>query len=257
MSFLVDTYECEWKAVVDDPERVKTFEQFVNTKDTEPGIEFITERGQRRPADWPGLDGTLPDKNLFHWRDVRKQLLGMGMPPEGERQPNAAERDQLVTWIENAMTVARQRDNERNGLIRRLTVAQYQNTIRELLKLDEDLTAVLPADGISAEGFANNVQTLALSPLLIEAYFNIAEKALELSMVDPDDRPVIQTFQMELGKGINPTPIADNLILGAGSVLIDKADVVVKELAPDKAFPYTPFSMKQDFQFIEGFWALF
>ena len=32
------------------------------------------------------LDGTLPDKNLFHWRDVRKQLLGMGMPPEGERQ---------------------------------------------------------------------------------------------------------------------------------------------------------------------------
>ncbi|MEE3373161.1 MAG: DUF1592 domain-containing protein [Planctomycetota bacterium] len=199
------------------------------------------------------LDGTVPDKNLFHWRDVRKQLLGMGMPPEGERQPNAAERDQLVTWIENAMTVARQRDNERNGLIRRLTVAQYQNTIRELLKLDEDLTAVLPADGISAEGFANNVQTLALSPLLIEAYFNIAEKALELSMVDPDDRPVIQTFQMELGKGINPTPIADNLILGAGSVLIDKADVVVKELAPDKAFPYTPFSMKQDFQFIEGY----
>ena len=32
MSFLVDTYECEWKAVGDDPERVKTFEQFVNTK---------------------------------------------------------------------------------------------------------------------------------------------------------------------------------------------------------------------------------
>ena len=62
MSFLVDTYECEWKAVVDDPERVKTFEQFVNTKDTEPGIQFITERNQRRPADWPGLgaDGTLP-----------------------------------------------------------------------------------------------------------------------------------------------------------------------------------------------------
>ena len=64
MSFLVDTYECEWKAVVDDPERVKTFEQFVNTKDTEPGIEFITERGQRRPADWPGLDGTLPDASV-------------------------------------------------------------------------------------------------------------------------------------------------------------------------------------------------
>ncbi|MBB77112.1 MAG: hypothetical protein CMJ75_21615 [Planctomycetaceae bacterium] len=199
------------------------------------------------------LDGTLPDKNLFHWRDVRKQLLGMGMPPEGERQPNPVERAQLVRWIEKAMAVARQRDNERNGLIRRLTVAQYQNTLRALLKLDEDLTAVLPADGVSAEGFANNVQTLALSPLLIEAYFNIAEKALELSMVDPDHRPVIQTFQMDLGEDVNPTPIADKLILGAGSLLLDKTDVVVKELAPDKGFPYTPFSMKKDFQFIEGY----
>ena len=67
MSFLVDTYECEWKAVVDDPERVKTFEQFVNTKDTEPGIQFITERNQRRPADWPGLgaDGTLPGASVM------------------------------------------------------------------------------------------------------------------------------------------------------------------------------------------------
>ncbi|HAA72897.1 MAG TPA: hypothetical protein DCE55_27410 [Planctomycetaceae bacterium] len=199
------------------------------------------------------LDGTLPDKNLFHWRDVRKQLLGMGMPPEGERQPTDAERDLLVGWIQNAMIVARQRNNERNGLIRRLTVAQYQNTIRELLQLEEDLTAVLPADGISAEGFANNVQTLALSPLLIEAYFNIAEQALDLSIVDPETPPVIQTFQMDLGKDINPTPIADKLILGAGSLLIDKPDVVVRELAPEKPFAYTPFSMRKDFQFIEGY----
>ena len=199
------------------------------------------------------LDGTLPDKNLFHWRDVRKQLLGMGMPPEDERQPTAAERDLLVSWIEKAMAIARQRNNERNGLVRRLTVAQYQNTIRNLLKLDETLTAVLPADGISAEGFANNVQTLALSPLLIEAYFNIAEKALELCIVDPAAHPVIQTFQMDLGKGVNPTPIGDKLILGAGSLLIDKPDVVVKELIPAKPFDYTPFSMKKDFEFIEGY----
>ena len=63
MSFLVDTYECEWKQVVDDPERRATFEQFVNAPGfKEDGIEFIEERNQRRPADWPGLggDGTLP-----------------------------------------------------------------------------------------------------------------------------------------------------------------------------------------------------
>ena len=50
---LVDTYECEWKAVVSDPEKRRFFQQFANTDQTEPGVEFVTERGQRRPADWP------------------------------------------------------------------------------------------------------------------------------------------------------------------------------------------------------------
>ncbi len=50
---LVDSYECEWKAVVNDPEKRRFFTQFANTDLAEPGIEFVTERGQRRPADWP------------------------------------------------------------------------------------------------------------------------------------------------------------------------------------------------------------
>ena len=53
MQFLVDTYKCEWKEVVNDPARRRWFQQFVNTDETEVGIEIITERGQHRPADWP------------------------------------------------------------------------------------------------------------------------------------------------------------------------------------------------------------
>ncbi|KAF9939522.1 hypothetical protein BGZ65_010193 [Modicella reniformis] len=53
MAYLISTYQCEWKAVVDDPERRQQFRQFVNTNDTQDGIEFISERGQKRPADWP------------------------------------------------------------------------------------------------------------------------------------------------------------------------------------------------------------
>ncbi|WP_337173265.1 nitrite reductase large subunit NirB [Paludisphaera sp.] len=49
----VDSYQCEWKAVVDDPEKRRFFKQFANTDDVEPGIEFVAERGQKRPADWP------------------------------------------------------------------------------------------------------------------------------------------------------------------------------------------------------------
>jgi len=59
MQDLVDTYKCEWKEVVNDPEKRKLFRQFVNTDEAEPTIEFVDERGQKRPADWPRDGGPL------------------------------------------------------------------------------------------------------------------------------------------------------------------------------------------------------
>jgi nitrite reductase (NADH) large subunit len=53
MQNLVDTYQCEWKTAVNDPEKRKFFRQFVNTDETEPSIEIVSERGQVRPGDWP------------------------------------------------------------------------------------------------------------------------------------------------------------------------------------------------------------
>lgn len=52
MQRVVDTYRCEWRDVVEDPEKRKFFEQFVNTDETDPSIEFVTERGQKYPAPW-------------------------------------------------------------------------------------------------------------------------------------------------------------------------------------------------------------
>ncbi|KAG0236813.1 hypothetical protein BGW42_002681 [Actinomortierella wolfii] len=60
MAYLISTYQCEWKVVVEDPVRRQQFRQFVNTDDTQEGIEFISERGQRRPADWPKEKVQLP-----------------------------------------------------------------------------------------------------------------------------------------------------------------------------------------------------
>lgn len=52
MDSLVGTYADEWTAVVKDPERRKQFRQFVNTSETVLGSELVTERSQKRPADW-------------------------------------------------------------------------------------------------------------------------------------------------------------------------------------------------------------
>jgi nitrite reductase (NADH) large subunit len=51
--FLVESYRCEWREVVKDPQRRRMFRQFVNTDETEPGVEFVSERGQKHPAGWP------------------------------------------------------------------------------------------------------------------------------------------------------------------------------------------------------------
>ncbi len=58
MDTLVGSYECEWAAVVRDPERRKTFRHFANSDAPDPTLPFVRERGQKRPADWP--DPTPP-----------------------------------------------------------------------------------------------------------------------------------------------------------------------------------------------------
>jgi len=46
----VETYECEWKATLEDPERMERFRTFVNSDEVDPNVVFVTERGQPRPA---------------------------------------------------------------------------------------------------------------------------------------------------------------------------------------------------------------
>jgi len=50
MQAVVDTYQCEWKTTIEDPNQLKRFRQFVNSKAVDKNIEFVTEREQIRPA---------------------------------------------------------------------------------------------------------------------------------------------------------------------------------------------------------------
>jgi len=193
------------------------------------------------------------DRQLFLLKEIRKQVDDEAMPPEDEPQPTAEERKLLTEWISSTMTAALKRETKKSGSVRRLTVAQYRNSLRDLLALDEDLTEVLPQDGISKDGFTNNSQTLILSPLQVEKYFEIADQALDLCIVDPDSKPQIQNFRMDLGRGINATPCPDNLILGANSHLLNNADFEVTQLTAKKPFPFDPFFMQTKFEFIEGY----
>jgi hypothetical protein len=124
------------------------------------------------------LDSKLEDRDLKLWEHALGQTKAGAMPPEEAKQPTAAERKRVVEWDEQALKAARLRPVPKNGSVRRLTVAQYRNTLRELLLLEDNVAETLPPDAVSRDGFVNNQDTLQISPLLLEAYFDIADQAL-------------------------------------------------------------------------------
>jgi nitrite reductase (NADH) large subunit len=52
MQGLVDTYSCEWKEVVENPELRRKFKTFVNSEEHDTSIEFVPMREQKMPVPW-------------------------------------------------------------------------------------------------------------------------------------------------------------------------------------------------------------
>tara|TARA_R110002072_G_scaffold6364_4_gene37537 strand:- start:24958 stop:27486 length:2529 start_codon:yes stop_codon:yes gene_type:complete len=50
MAKVVNTYQCEWKTTVEDPEKMKRFRHFINSDKKDNKVVFVQERDQIRPA---------------------------------------------------------------------------------------------------------------------------------------------------------------------------------------------------------------
>ncbi len=50
METVIDTYQCEWKTTIDNPEKLKRFSHFINADKSDDNLVYISERGQQRPA---------------------------------------------------------------------------------------------------------------------------------------------------------------------------------------------------------------
>ena len=98
------------------------------------------------------------------------------MPPVGKPRPDEATYDAVIASLETSLDrAAAARPNPgRTATIRRLTRTEYQNAIRDLLALDVDVAALLPADE-SSHGF-DNVTVGDLSPTLLDRYISAARE---------------------------------------------------------------------------------
>ncbi|WP_373496859.1 nitrite reductase large subunit NirB [Aquiflexum sp.] len=52
MEFMVETYACEWKEVVNNPELRAKFRHFVNVEEKDQSVDFRPMRGQKVPVEW-------------------------------------------------------------------------------------------------------------------------------------------------------------------------------------------------------------
>ena len=134
------------------------------------------------------------------WLEVVNALNGHEMPPKEERQPGAAAVGVVVDWITAATVRAELANRDTRVVLRRLNRDEYSNTVRELLGIDIDISA-LPVDA-PAGGFDNNGRALTVSPMHLETYMEMASRIVERALPTGPKPPLLHwRFQPEVGSG--------------------------------------------------------
>lgn len=72
MSHIVGTYQCEWKTTIEDPEKLKRFNHFINADEKDNNIVFVKERGQIRPANEKERSVQFSDVGNTHLHPINK-----------------------------------------------------------------------------------------------------------------------------------------------------------------------------------------
>ncbi len=131
----------------------------------------------------------LVRKEIKPWQQIIEQIEAGEMPPKDKPQPSAEEKKRLLGWIRGFMAAeAKARAGDPGHVpLRRLSNAEYDNTIRDLTGVDLKPTREFPADGAAGEGFTNAAEALSdISPALLTKYINAAKETAEHAVLLPD-----------------------------------------------------------------------
>ncbi len=133
------------------------------------------------------------------WEKVARKLRSGAMPPPERRRPDAATLDAFVGWLEAELD-REAATHPQPGRVadHRLNRFEYGNAVRDLLDLEIDAAALLPADE-SDHGFDNIADVLSMSPTLLGRYLFAARRISQLAVGDPAAGPAVETFDLSRG----------------------------------------------------------
>ena len=133
------------------------------------------------------------------WKQALANVKAHDMPPEdAAKQPTDAERKTFLNWIGQIKFLSPKDPGP--FVIRRLTKAEYGNTLHDLFGVDPAVARGLP-DEVFGEGYLNT-----LSPLQSEQYLGIANAVVD-RILAPADAPPTALQQRLFGEP--PAPGAD------------------------------------------------
>jgi len=128
------------------------------------------------------------------WEKVIARLRTNAMPPAGAPRPDGATLTEIAEWVETSLDqVAARHPNPGRPPLHRLNRAEYANAVRDLLAVEIDARALLPADE-QGYGFDNNAGALTLSPGLMDRYLLAARRIARMAVGAASTRPVVETF---------------------------------------------------------------
>jgi Protein of unknown function (DUF1592)/Protein of unknown function (DUF1588)/Protein of unknown function (DUF1587)/Protein of unknown function (DUF1595)/Protein of unknown function (DUF1585)/Planctomycete cytochrome C len=174
------------------------------------------------------LDLSKPD-NFAVWLKIHDRIESGDMPPKNRERPEPAEiAGALKSLSQSLRDAEKQRlDGQGRTGVRRLTRAEYENTIRDLFDMPGiALQGGLPADG-SAHGFDKNVDALDISHVNMSKYVEAADHVLDLAIATRPAAPTVQKRRISLA---NRGGFVAHILLNGDGVLL-------KDKKPDPDFP--------------------
>jgi hypothetical protein len=164
-------------------------------------------------------DVTNPSAHPEVWEKVIRKLRVGAMPPQGLPRDRAA-LDGLASYLETSLDkAAAAKPNPGRVSMHRLNRTEYANAIRDLLGLEIDSTALLPADD-EGSGFDNSADVLRMSPALMERYLSASWNVSRMAVGNMKITPATAVYRVR--PDLSQDQHLDGLPLGTRGGMIEK-----------------------------------
>ncbi len=115
---------------------------------------------------------------------VVRKLHGRLMPPPGNPQPDQADVDAFVGWIERSIDRNAPAHRAGHVPVQRMTRTEYAAAVKDLIGVDIDPAQYLPTEQ-EVDGFDKIAAALSVSPAFLEQYLSVARRVAHLAVGEP------------------------------------------------------------------------